>query len=135
MRITLVVILLAVVSLSAPGRHGTFVVALAREQTVTPEASGAVPIDVKWAVTQGGFFLLILGILWSYRRDFFRKQDGVQSELKREREDTAELKQVLRENAAANQAHAISVTRNTDAMHENTAQLRVLAERRLGERS
>ena len=88
-------------------------------------------IDPKWALTQGGLLLTLLVVLWSYRRDFFRKADAQQADLdreretrrlevQREREEKADLKAVLREVAASNQAHAISVQRNTDAMNDNT---------------
>lgn len=77
-------------------------------------------IDPKWALTQGGLLVTLLIVLWSYRRDFFRKDEDRIAQLQRERDEKADLKAVLREVAASNQAHAISVQRNTDAMDANT---------------
>jgi hypothetical protein len=142
MRLMLAVLILAGLSwpASAPRFHAPV---LALEQQSGQAFSGD-PIDAKWAVTQGGFFLLILAILWSYRRDFFRRDEmreaKATADLQREREDKAELKQVLRETASSINLQAIAIQRNTDAMGANTqaanqlaSDVRLLAERRFEE--
>lgn len=122
---------------------------------ITASASGQGPIpsspvdgntiDPKWAVTQGGFFLLILAILWSYRRDFFRAVEGQQEQLKKEREERdyerTEMKTVLRDVASSTATHSLLISRNTDAITTNTqsnrdvvTEMRKLAERSRGER-
>lgn len=56
---------LAVVALSANG--------LWASQSTTPAGLSAVESDfVKWALTQGGLTIVLLGTLWSYRRDMTR---------------------------------------------------------------
>lgn len=55
------------------------------------------PELVKWSVTQGGLVLVLLVVLWSYRRDFTRV-------LAREDEETAILTDLVAQASAALQA-------------------------------
>jgi hypothetical protein len=85
---------------------------------------------LEWAVTQGGLTVVLLFVLYGYRRDFFKKDADLRAELEAKERDLKDLKQVLREVAAANQAHAIAVVQNTNATQNLAESLDRFAERR-----
>jgi len=62
----------------------------------------------KWAMTQGGLLIALVVVLWSYRRDFFRKSDQLSGE-------NLDLRYLLKENAATATATALAIAQNTNA--------------------
>lgn len=146
-----IVVLLALFPVSAV--RAPVLVALQTHDQTPCDMTGSQVDLIKWAVTQGGLTLLLILVLASYRRDFFRKDDARQAEIvalreeKRKEVDAAkeekrELQAVLRDNAAVMQAHAIAIQRNTDANAINTkaietlsSDVRALSERRAYDRS
>jgi len=101
-------------------------------QGASPDGDhGAMPpteIDlVKWGLTQGGLTLLLIVVLASYRRDFFRKIDALVDE---KRAFTA----VLDKNSDAMQQMAVATNVNTKATELLAQNVNNLAERRRAER-
>ena len=77
---------------------------------------------IKWAVTQGGLTLVLILVLWQYRRDFFRRADDEKrrtDEWKSAHASTQlekrELRDVLEANAKAMSEHATATALNTEA--------------------
>jgi hypothetical protein len=121
-RLTLVVLLLVSVTVSAASH--------AQAVSQPTEPLGFYGLDPKWLIGQAGLLIALLVLL---RLLSNRERDT--------REQTRELQQVLKDVAAANTAHALSVARNTDAMKANTRsndrlaqEVRILSERRAGTR-
>jgi hypothetical protein len=93
---------------------------------------------IRWAVTQGGLTIVLLIVLASYRRDFFRKDDGrvlelaAKEEEKRQlKEDKRELVALLRDLNTTNQAQVVSVVQNTNATNKLAESVDRFAERRV----
>lgn len=108
----------------------------ARLQPVTSEAE---PIDWRWAITQGGLTLVVLVLLWSYRKDMQRWQaDSVVAQERADREqrgfDQSRIDEAIRYHRAveslssrtdatlqlvaeALSGHSTVIARNTDAVH------------------
>lgn len=85
-----------------------------------PVDTGMSPSDLlKWGIQQGGLTLVIVLLLWSYRRDFFRKIEGKDIEIlklrEERREDRRTMADLLDRNTRSASDHALSVARNTDA--------------------
>jgi len=103
-------------------------------QTATPTGEremGTTEIDlVKWGFTQGGLTLVLIVVLASYRRDFFRKQDAKQNEVDGLREEKRMLASVIDKNADAMLRQAVSVNANTEATKLLAQNVNNLAERR-----
>lgn len=111
-------------------------------QPPTPPAVAAPPIVatelvatpdvelVKWSFTQGGLSALLVWILWSYRRDFFRKIDGQQAEVDELRAEKRVLAAVIEKNADAMLQQALAVQANTEATKTLAQNVFVLADRR-----
>lgn len=92
---------------------------------------GATEIDlVKWAFTQGGLMVVLLVVLISYRRDFFRKQEIKQSEIDLLKEDKRMLARVLERNADAMTQHTMALSANTRATEQLALNVFQLADRR-----
>lgn len=99
---------------------------------------GPTEIDlVKWGFTQGGLTLVLIVVLFSYRRDFFRKHeakqaetDAKQAEIDALRADKRELVAVLDKNANAMIHQAVAVNANTEATKLLAQNVNNLAERR-----
>lgn len=96
-----------------------------------PGETGMSPSDLlKWGVQQGGLTLVIVLLLWSYRRDFFRKIDNKDAEIlklrEERREDRRAMAEIIDRNARATGEHALSVARNTDATNALTAGVKEL---------
>ena len=105
---------------------------LASAQTVPPATQDGLPDMtpqqtelMQWVLTQGGITLVLIVVLWSYRRDFFRKSD-------RYVEENQELRYLLKENTAAATATALAIAQNTNATN-NLANVIQVMDRRKGE--
>lgn len=68
-------------------------------------------------VTQGGAVAVLLVVLWSYRRDFFKKIDDKDRELQERREEKNTLQAVLDKSTAAITSSAIATANQTSATH------------------
>jgi len=83
-------------------------------QTSLPGSGSSVSSEIQllqWGVTQGGLVLVILVVVWSYRRDFQRLFSA-------ERDRTAELMLALQGASAALSTHAEIGRENTTATRE-----------------
>lgn len=123
MRLTLVVVLLSVVTVSAAGPSHLLVLSQTGADFYTS-------LDPKWLIGQAGLLIAVLVLL-----KLLSNREAA------DRERNKSLDQILKENAAANHAHALSVARNTDAMKANTEsnqnlahEVRTASERRTAER-
>jgi len=136
MRALLVLTILSTLAVSAASRHSSVSTAVAfTGEQPGPSQGGTIEgpeqVDlIKWAVTQGGLTLLLLLVLLSYRRDFFRRIEQKADELAAAIEEKRDMKALIRENSAAMQAHAIAVVRNTDATERLAESVDKFAERR-----
>lgn len=72
---------------------------------------------VREIAKQGTLGLLCVVILWSYRRDFFRKLEDKDRELRDRKDEREQLVDVLEKSTAANTHAAIATSRQTDATH------------------
>lgn len=70
---------------------------------------------VKWGMTQGALALVLLVVLWSYRRDFFRKLDERQALIDVLREEKNLIAGVIDKNTGALQSQALALAANTQA--------------------
>ena len=70
---------------------------------------------VKWAITQGALALVLLVVLWSYRRDFFRKMSEKDSTIELLQEQNKMLAGLIKENTSAAQSQALATAANTQA--------------------
>lgn len=134
MRITLAVLVLsAIVALGAVGGP---VSALQTTPGITPVETDMGPETdiIKWGVTQGALTLVLMLVLISYRRDFFRKHEVKQGEIDALREEKRMLSSVIEKNADAMVRQAVSVNANTDATRLLAQNVNSLAERRQWER-
>lgn len=86
---------------------------------------------VKWAFTQGGLMLVLIVVLLSYRRDFFRKAESHQLQIDALREEKRDLVRVLEQNASAMVNHAVATAANTKATELLAQNVNNLAERRM----
>lgn len=92
---------------------------------------GATEIDlVKWGFTQGGLTLVLLVVLGSYRRDFFRKSEAKQAEIDLLREEKLMLAGVIRDSTKAMVDQAVATNANTKATELLAQNVNNLAERR-----
>ncbi len=140
MRIALAVLILGVMAMSgAPRTLAATSPAIALQ--IAPASlpgdmrMGATEIDlVKWGFTQGGLTFLLLVVLVSYRRDFFRKNEAKQAEIDSLREDKRSLRDVLKENANAMVSQALATQANTKATEQLAANVKDLADRRHNQR-
>jgi hypothetical protein len=130
MKGTLIMALVALMTmgsftLSTPVPHA------ASAQTVLPVTQDGLDMTpqqtefVQWAMTQGGVTLVLLVLMWSYRRDF----KGI---LNRSTDENQELRYLLKENAAAATATALAIAQNTNATN-NLANVIQVMDRRKGE--
>lgn len=85
---------------------------------------------VRWAFTQGALTLVLVLVLFSYRRDFFRKHGAKQAEVDALREEKRVLAEILDRNGAAMLQHAVAVQTNTEATRLLAQNVNNLAERR-----
>lgn len=145
MRITLTLMILSAIVATAAMRTPSAVASTALAFQGAPAVSsvpqsdaefGTREIDlVRWAFTQGGLTLVLILTLFSYRRDFFRKNEMKQAEVDQLRQDKRELVAVIDKNAQAMTQHAVSVNANTEATRQLAQNVNNLAERRHGPRS
>ena len=70
---------------------------------------------VKWGVTQGGITLVLVVVLWSYRREFLRKAEKQDSIIEVLRDEKKLLMEVIKENTAASLSQALATAANTQA--------------------
>jgi hypothetical protein len=117
MRLTLAALMFSLVTMSVAGPPYALVL------TQTPDFYQS--LDPKWLIGQAGLLITVLVLL-----KLLANREIA------DRERNKSLDQILRENASANNAHALSVARNTDAMLANTKSNETLADevRRLSER-
>lgn len=80
--------------------------AAAEDEPVGPDTIDAAREIAK----QGILGLLVVAILWSYRRDFFRKLDEAKAE-------KAQLQEVIEKSTEAITNSAVATARQTDATH------------------
>ncbi|MEN6605919.1 MAG: hypothetical protein ABFD60_01650 [Bryobacteraceae bacterium] len=86
----------------------------ASAQTLTPAIGVAGPAETQlfqWAVTQGGLVLVVLVVVWSYRRDFSRIFNV-------EKERTTELLLALQQSSSALAMHAELMRSQADSARE-----------------
>lgn len=92
---------------------------------------GTTEIDlVKWGFTQGGLTLLLLVVLMSYRRDFFRKNEAALTMVEALREEKRDQVAVLDKCAHAMLTQAVATQANTKATELLAQNVNNLAERR-----
>lgn len=84
-----------------------------------PTASSEIQL-LQWGVTQGGLVLVILVVVWSYRRDFHRLFNA-------ERDRTAELMIALQGSSAALSTHAEILREDAAAAREQAKSFSDLA--------
>jgi hypothetical protein len=128
MRPTLAVLILcAVIAMGSPPAS--------KAQSLTPAAAPPTETDiVRWSFTQGALTLVLVLTLISYRRDFFRKIEGKQSELDLLRDEKRMLRDVIERNAEAMLRQAVATSENTKATERLAQNVNNLAERRSGHR-
>ncbi len=68
-------------------------------------------------VTQGGAVAVLLVVLWSYRRDFFRKLEDKERELQERRDEKDTLQDVLDRSSTAITNSVNATTNQTTATH------------------
>ena len=90
---------------------------------------------VKWAFTQGGLMLVLIVVLISYRRDFFRKNEGQQAQIEGLREEKLHLVNVIEKNANAMVTQAVATQANTRATEMLAENVNILLDRRMGPRA
>lgn len=90
---------------------------------------------VKWAFTQGGLMLVLIVVLVSYRRDFFRKNEASAALTEALREEKRELRTVLDKCANAMLDQAVATQSNTKATEMLAQNVNNLADRRMGPRA
>lgn len=123
MRPTLAILLLC--ALLAMGSHR---IPEASAQSLTPTAAAPSETDIiRWSFTQGALTLLLVLVLVSYRRDFFRKVEGKQFEVDL-------LRNVLDRTADAMLKQAVATSENTKATELLAQNVNNLAERRSSHR-
>jgi flagellar biosynthesis/type III secretory pathway M-ring protein FliF/YscJ len=87
---------------------------------------------LKYAITQGGLFLLLVAVGWSYRRDFLRKQKQTEEDARRQ---LAEEQERRREEQQRTDQLLALLVKTTDAIAKNEAATsrlsRALEQRRL----
>lgn len=133
MRITLALMILAAIVTTAatPTSVVTTPVFALQDAAAIPNQGvpmGPTEIDlVKWGFTQGGLTLLLIVVLVSYRRDFFRKNDEL-------REEKREQAAVIEKCANAMIAQQLATQANTKATELLAQNVNNLAERRHGPR-
>lgn len=88
-----------------------------------PSAGPSKEIELlQWGVTQGGLVLVVLVVVWSYRRDFQRVFDA-------ERTKSSELLLALQASTTALTSHAEMLRENSSAAHEQAKALMELSGR------
>lgn len=140
MRITLALLIFGTMALTGAIRSAPVVAPVLAFQTGQPSPQeeprmGATEIDlVKWAVTQGGLTLLLIVVLVSYRRDFFRKNESKQAEIDDLREEKREQSAIIDRCANAMLSQAVATQANTEATRLLAQNVNNLADRRHGPR-
>lgn len=131
MRITLAVLLLcAMVAMGAGGGVSAQQQPLTQDLTRVEPDMGTEADLLKWSVTQGALTLVLVLVLISYRRDFFRKVAAKDAEILALREEKRELVAVLEKGADANIRQAVAIAANTEATKLLAQNVNNLAERR-----
>lgn len=141
MRIALALTILGAMVASSATRSVTPTPVFAFQDAAPPAANhggtgiGATEIDlVKWGFTQGGLTLVLIVVLVSYRRDFFRKNEGAQREIDAVRDEKRDQVAVLDKCANAMLQQAVATLANTKATEHLAQNVNNLAERRYGDR-
>lgn len=78
---------------------------------------------------QGTLGLLCIVVLWSYRRDFFRKNEDKDRELAERRAEKDRLEVVLERSSTAIAAATAAMARQTDATHRLSRSVEKLEEK------
>jgi hypothetical protein len=81
---------------------------------------------------QGTLGLLCLAVLWSYRRDFFRKLEDKDREIAERKEERDKLEEVLGHSTTAITNSAVATARQTDATHRLARTVENLERRQAG---
>jgi len=84
-------------------------------------------------LTQGGAVAVLLVVLWSYRRDFFRKLEDKGRELQERRDEKDTLQGVLNRSTAAITSSVLASTNQTSATHRLARTVEAI-ERKMDER-
>ena len=137
MRVTLALFILCLIVTTGATRTPSTTLAfqVAPSSSAGPTPMGSTEIDlVKWGITQGGLALVLIAVLISYRRDFFRRHEAKQTEMDLLREEKRLLAAVIEKNALAMMQQAVSVQANTEATRLLAQNVNNLAERRGGHR-
>lgn len=140
------------VILVAPGRGQPPPVATLGRAGVEPDgAGGRAPVDravgtadhpaegpvetidvIREIAKQGTLGLLLLAVLWSYRRDFFRRDEDARRRLEEERERSNRLGEVIDRSTTAITSSTVATARQTDATHRLARTVENLERRQAG---
>ncbi len=136
MRIALALLLLmGMLAMSADDGRVSAAQPVNQNETRGEEINMGTETDLlKWSVTQGALTLVLVLVLISYRRDFFRKVALKEEEISTLREDKRALVAVLDKSADANLRQVVATVANTEATKLLAQNVNNLAERRSHQR-